>query len=371
LRHGGLLSYPRLVRSLVPLVLTVLLVGCPQEAPPLAPPAAVVAAPVDHPPTSPEVLVPPSSDFDIVNLLLDAHFVYWAHRGEKGILKVPLTGGPTITLVPGTDGAVTSLAADGTFLYFTTGRRIDTEASDMLLGRRSPRAGHFEGVVDRLKKDGAVKVEEIASGRFNPEDVAVDATNVYWVSVKKDALLVRQALGQVDAEAVVAHGNFLPGSLVVSGGFAYWIDTDAGPAVMRVSTNGGEPERVSASAAQPRIGHPVRLAADDAAVYISDAGPMEGKGAVVRVAIAGGAVSVLAENLDAPRSVGVRGGWVYWANKGTGAKNFKDGSLEKVSAAGGAKVTLATGLEAPDRLAVGDTRVAWNEVTGAIKDMAR
>jgi hypothetical protein len=353
LRLGGLLFYSCGVRSATLSFLALLMAfGCAHDPPP--PPPPPVALPVDHPPTTPEVLVPPSGDFDIVNLFLDAHFVYWAHRGEKGILKVPLSGGPTITLVPGTEGAVTSLAADNGFLYFTTGRRVDTAASDMLLGRRSPRAGHFEGVVERLKKDGGSKVEELASGRFNPEDIAVDAANVYWVDVKKDALLVREAIGQVDAENVIAHGNFFPGSLVVSAGFAYWIDADAGPAVMRVSTNGGSPERVSAS---PGFGHPVRLAADDAAVYITDAGTMEGKGSVLRVAIAGGAVSIVADNLAAPRSVAARGGSVYWLCKGTGEKNFKDGSLEKAPAT--------------DRLAVSDTRVAWNEVNGSIKDMGR
>jgi len=336
-------------------------------------------APKEVGPTTPETLVPASADFDIVNLLLDSHFLYWAHRGEKGLLKVPITGGPPISLVPGTDQAVTSLAADKGFLYFTTGRRVDTEASDMLLGRRSPRAGHFEGVVQRLKKDGDGKVEEIASGRFKPEDVAVDATNVYWVSSKKDAILVRQALGQVDAQAVVAHGNFFPGSLVVSGGFAYWVDLDGGapgPAVVRVSTNGGDPQKVVASfpgqpAGSSGIGHPVRLAADDMAVYLTDAGLMEGKGSVVRIPVAGGAASVLADNLDGPRGLAVYGGFVYWLNKGTGAKNFQDGSLEKAPTTGGPKVTLATGLAAPDRIAVGETRVAWTEVTGAIKDLGR
>ena len=327
--------------------------------------------PRDVGPKAPEVLVPASVDFDIVNLSLDGRFLYWAHRGEKGLLEVPIGGGPPVTLVAGTEDPVTSLAADATYLYFTTGHRVDTEASDMLLGRRSPRAGHFEGVVNRLKKEPGAKVEEIASGRFRPEDVAVDATNVYWINSKKDAILVRQPLGQVDSQAVVTHGNFLPGSFVVSGGFGYWIDLDAGPAVVRVSTNGGEPQKVATSTSTSGIGHPVRLAADDAAVYLTDAGSVEGKGSVLRVAVAGGAATLLADNLNAPRAVAVRGGWVYWLNKGTGAKNFLDGSLEKAPVTGGPKVTLAAGLAAPERLAVGDTRVAWTEVTGAIKDMAR
>jgi hypothetical protein len=364
--------YPPGVRALSPLVLACIVGGCSHATPPPLPPPVPLISPGDGPPKTPELLVPASIDFDIVNLLLDRDFVYWAHRGEKGLVKVPLGGGPPITLVPGSEEPITSLAADASYLYFTTGRRIDTENSDMLLGRRSPRAGHYEGVVARLKKDGTSKVEEMASGRYKPQDVAVDATNVYWINAKKDAILVREAIGQLDQEAVVAHGNFLPGSLVVSGGYAYWIDLDAGPSVVRVATSGGEPQKLGSAANGAGVSHPVRLCADEAAAYVSDAGPMEGKGLIVRIPIAGGSSpSVIADNLNAPRAVAVMGGWVYWLEKGTGAKNFQDGTLEKAPATGGPKVTLATGLVAPDRIALGGARVAWTELSGAIKDVAR
>jgi hypothetical protein len=98
---------------------------------------------------------------------------------------------------------------------------------------------------------------------------------------------------------------------------------------------------------------------------------MEGKGLIVRIPIAAGSPSVIADNLNAPRAVAVMGGWVYWLDKGTGAKNFQDGALEKAPATGGPKVTLATGLVAPDRIALGGARVAWTEISGAIKDVAR
>jgi hypothetical protein len=363
------IHYPRPVRLstsafAIAAPLAVLWAACSHPLPPSAPPAP----PPDPAPTAPETLFPASVDFDIVNLFVDDKFAYWAHRGEKGLVKVPLGGGPPVTLVPGKEQPVTSLGADAKYLYFTTGRRIDTEASDMLLGRQSPRAGHFEGVVLRLEKKPGAQVEEISSGRFKPEDVAVDATNVYWIMAKKDETLVRQPIGQMDLPEVVAHGDFLPGSLTVAGGFAYWIDTGKGPAVMHVPTNGGTPEKVGAGV---EIAHPARLAADDAAVYLTDSGPMEGKGSVIRVALGGGGATVVAEGLSTPRAVAVRAGTVYWLTKGTSAKNYLDGALEKAPAAGGPKVTMVTGLAAPDRLALSDTRVAWTESTGAVKDMAR
>jgi hypothetical protein len=350
----------------------------PPSAPSASSPATASATPAidDVGPTTPETLAPASSDFDIVNLFIDARFVYWAHRGEKGLVKVPLGGGPPITLVPGSEEPLTSLAADANSLYFTTGRHVDIDPTAVQIVQKGTRAGHFEGVVVRLKKDGTAKGEEIASGRFKPEDVAVDATHVYWVNAKRDGTLVRQGLGQVDAQTVVAHGQFLPGSLVVSGGFAYWIDTDEGPGVMRVSTQGGEPQKLSVAlppqgASPGNATHPVRLAADNVAVYVTDAGASEGEGSIVRVAAVGGTVTVVADNLDTPRAVAVHAGWVYWLDRGTSAKNFQDGTLSKAPLAGGPKVTMATGLLAPDRLALSDTRVAWSELNGTIKNIAR
>ncbi len=334
-----------------------------------APSSASVPTP-ETGPSTPEILVLGASDFDIVDLVTDARFAYWGHRGGKGVVKAPLSGGLPVTLVPGAEAEVTSLAEDATYLYFTSGRRVETESIQPSLVPRPTSAGHFEGVVSRVPKEGSSKVEEISSGRFKPEDVAIDGAFVYWIMAKKDATLVRQPLGQMDSPEVVAHGRFSPGSLVVAGGYAYWIDTDGGPAVMRVGARGGEPVKVAEGAAGAPL-HPVRLAADDGALYVSDAGPVEGKGSILRVPFGGAAPSMLAENLATPRGIAVRGGYVYWLNKGTTEKNFKDGSLEKAPASGGPKVTMAVDLAAPERIAVGDSRVVWTEIDGAVKDMGK
>jgi hypothetical protein len=369
------LHYPVDVRSLVAVV-PILVAACSRSSfsPASAPSTVSVheAAP-EAGPASPEVLIPGSTDFDIVNLTADGHSAYWAHRGEKGIVKVPFSGGLPVTVVSGSETPVTSLAADATYLYFTSGRRVETESIEpalVPLVPRRTRAGHFEGVVLRVPKEGSSKVDEISSGRFKPEDVAVDGTHVYWIMAKKDATLVRQPKGQIDAPEVVAHGHFSPGSLVVAGGYAYWIDADVEPMVMRVPIQGGEPQNVARSTAALPL-HPVRVAADDAAVYVSDAGPTEGKGMILRIPLGAGAPSKVSENLPSPRGIAVRGGYVYWLNKGTAEKNFKDGSLEKAPAAGGPKVTLAGGLAAPNRIAVSDSRVVWTEIDGAVKDMGK
>jgi hypothetical protein len=362
------MHYPLFVRTPLSIVLVPLLVAAcsPTSGPPVSAPSGISVPEVG--PTSPEVLVPASNDFDIVNLIADARFAYWGHRDDKGLVKMPLSGGLPVTLVSASEARVTSLAADAASLYFTSGRRVETESLHPGFLPRTTRDDHFEGVVSQVPKEGASKIVEISSGRFKPEDVAVDGTNVYWIMAKKDATLVRQPIGQIDSPEVVAHGHFSPGTLIVASGYAFWIDTDNEPMVMRVSTRGGEPEKIGQG---PMPMHPVRITADDAAVYVSDTGPMEGKGTVLRLPLGAGAALPIAENLATPRGIAVRGGYVYWLNKGTTEKNFKDGSLEKAPASGGPKVTMATDLAAPDRIAVSDSRVVWTEIDGAVKDMGK
>jgi hypothetical protein len=347
------------------------LFACGTSRPP-EPPASPVAPPTPREPpgpSAPVVLVPPSADFDIVALVVDARRAYWAHRGEGGLVDVELEGGPLKTLLPGTEEAITSLSADEGFVYWTSGRHLGAEKSEIILGRINPRAGHYEGFVARIKKDGTGR-EELSSGRFEPSNVAVFGPNVYWVMVRpREETLVRLPPG-TDAPFVVAHGTFAPGSLVVHGGHAYWIDPNAGPAVMRVSLGGGEPVKLAQGAANNPV-HPVRLAADDEAVYWTDAGSSETGGAVVRVPVGAGDASLLAENLASPRGIAVEGGVVYWLEKGTGAQNFHDGTLRRVATRGGAPATLAKGLVAPDRIAVNPTRVVWTEVDGSVKVMGK
>ncbi len=352
-------------------LLSLLALSCARETPSRTPsPPPPAPSPAGPPaPTTPVVLVAPSPDFDVVDLVLDEQRVYFAHRGERGLESVPLAGGAETTLVRAGDQPITSLAADATFLYYTSGRRVGAEQSAEILGKVGAHAGHFEGYVARIRKDGSSR-EELATGRFDPDNVALDGPLLCWVMVRpKEGTLVRLAPG-TDSPAVVAHGQFAPESVIAHGGRAYWIDPTAGPAVMMVPLAGGEPQKLAQGEAGNPV-HPVRLAADDEAVYWTDSGPSELEGAIVKVPVGQGAASLLAQGLHAPRGIGVWGGFAYWVEKGTAAGNFRDGTLRKVSTRGGAPVTLSSGLVAPDRLAVSGDRVVWTELDGSVRTMAR
>ncbi len=361
-------------RCLLGICLAAVACGGPQAVP-AAQPAA--SRPGATGPRTPVLVGSPSPDFDLVGLVLDEGHAFWAHRGDLGIVSAPIAGGAAVTLVPGAEQSITSLAEDAGSLYWTAGRRGGTESSQELLGRVNPHTGHFEGLVGRIGKDGKGPTE-LTSGRFEPGDVGVLGKDVYWVMVRRrDETLVRLPVG-TDAPSVVAHGSFAPGSLVVQAGHAYWTDPGAGaggPAVMTVSLGLGagpheEPRRMAPADAATSI-RPVRLAADADAVYWTDTGGSEAGGAVMKVPLAGGAPIKLAQGLAGPRGIAVSGGFVYWVEKGTGATNFHDGALRKVSSSGGAPETLAGGLVAPDRLAVSDAHVCWSELDGSVKVVDR
>jgi hypothetical protein len=364
-----------LLANALAIVMAIVLTACgaahegPREPTGSAAVAQASAPPAPPAPTTPTPLIAPSPDFDIVDLILDDQRVYWAHRGERGLVSVPLASGPLSTLAPATTEPIISVAADATHLYWTGGRREGGQESEAMLGRVAPRMAHYVGYVARINKDGSGK-QELTSGRFVPSNVAVDGGTLYWVMVRpREGTLVRLPAG-ADSPTVVAHGHFAPQSLIVHGGRAYWIDPEAGPAVMLVSLAGEEPKKLAQGEASNPV-HPIRLAADDQAVYWTDGGSSPNGGAVVKVPVGEGGASLLAIGLQSPRGIAVHGGFVYWAEKGSSEKNFHDGSIRKAPTTGGKPIVLASDLLAPDHLAVSDSRVVWNELDGSVKTMAR
>ncbi len=75
---------------------------------------------------------------------------------------------------------------------------------------------------------------------------------------------------------------------------------------------------------------------------------------------------VIADHLDLPWGIAVRGGFVYWAVAG---EELGAGKVMRASVAGGAPQTLAVGLRSPDQLFVDDQHVYWtsNVADGAVE----
>jgi len=95
-------------------------------------------------------------------LAVDATSVYWAFCGADngGVMKVPLTGGSSVTLSSG-QGCPFAVAVDATSVYWTE---------------------HAGGSVMTVPLGGGTPVA-LASGRNQPWGITVDAVAVYWTGM--------------------------------------------------------------------------------------------------------------------------------------------------------------------------------------------
>jgi hypothetical protein len=102
----------------------------------------------------------------VFGVAVDATNVYWAEAQAGTIMKVPVGGGQATTLASGLVGP-NQLAIDATNLYVTAG---------------GPGASGSSGAIVRVPKDGS-PVAYLVMGLPSPNGIAVDATSVYWTTL--------------------------------------------------------------------------------------------------------------------------------------------------------------------------------------------
>jgi hypothetical protein len=165
-----------------------------------------------------------------------------------------------------------------------------------------------------------------------PSAIAVDSTNVYWVT---------------------------SGVLVVDR-----ITNDTG-AVMRVAKTGGAPVTLASNQA-----YPAGIAVDATNVYWTNQGYPDppgdtAVGTVMSVPIAGGDAATLASAQPAPSGIAVDSVNVYWSNVGVVDAGAWSGSLIKMALAGGTPTVLdTTGWNYGTGIALDATHVYWGTCSG-------
>jgi hypothetical protein len=285
-------------------------------------------------------------------LALDDTAVYFISFDRGSLGRISKGGGAVTFLLPeGTTTLPTSLLLDGPWIYLSAYAPGNTSAANAG-ARRIPRDGGTAEVIDRCNTGYSV---------------AVDATNVYWVTADCGSAVVlrRRPKDDPDAAAVV---SALPESKTLySYGFygnaaldetnVYWVNKarvntlpkadveDAGPLTF-FDPDAGTKEHFRALAVADRVyallGHRVlaatkggasvtttvlvdapAIAAEQAASLILDDTHVyftqPERGVVARVPRAGGAVETLASGQAKPSALALDASYIYWGNEGDGA----------------------------------------------------
>jgi len=215
----------------------------------------------------PVVLAP---DTVAESITSDAGGIYWLH-GSTGWLYILERGGSTPTRL-GLGGVYGfGLTVDASTIYVA----CDCGEQDIVAASRS--GGPVAPLVGNL------------GGVDNPQSVAVDSTDIYWVD---------------------SGDPFVPEGAYVA-----------------TSRKDGTQARIITR----DVTRPIDIAVDDAFAYWVEWGNGGADGRLMAVPKSGDEPMVLAGGLPHPRSLSLDADFVYWSNEGTEGSDSSDGSVMRVA----------------------------------------
>lgn len=256
--------------------------------------------------------------------------------GIAGNLKLNIKLRPTTTLVSGLSNPQ-GIAVDDTNVYWIE---------------------YGSGTVKKIAKGGG-PVGTLASGLFSPSGLALDNSFVYFAeNVGSPASNIKKVSKGGGAVTTLVSGQPSTSKVAVDRTSVYWTDFNSG-AVRKVGINGGTVSTL-ATASSFASG----IAVDGTSVYWTE---FNNPGPVRKVSLNGGTVTELATSSNTP-GLATDGNYVYW----TEFVFTGNGKVNKISVNGGTVTSLAAGLNSPWDVAVDGNNAYWVEynTNGAIKQVA-
>ncbi|HSQ63460.1 MAG TPA: hypothetical protein VLM85_09615 [Polyangiaceae bacterium] len=278
--------------------------------------------------TEPTVLFPGTTD--VRAIAQDDGNVYWVDSGGWTIDRIAKSGdahvvlaqgeyasgldvqdglvywgdATTIATVPSTGGAVHELAASNGFKWAIA------VAGDVAYWTTD-----FETLVRRA--DGSTNGAVVADvGEQGADALAATATDVFWVSFES-AKLYRYSIANATVTTLATPPAGQSMAVATDGVNVYWTDLTIDGAhemtIYRVPVTGGAPTALATIALGQCFKCWASLATDRAFVYFTD-GAEDDKGTIGKVPVTGGPVTILADHQDAPYTITVDDGCVYWSN---------------------------------------------------------
>ena len=214
---------------------------------------AIARAPEDDgEPIEPD-FIPATSTDNPKGLAVSDEFIYWTNAGadveEEGggsIGRAEIDGeNPNEDFIPGVD------PVDSEVLV-SQPRRIDVDANHVFWVNRGLDAGFDVGFVARAKLDGDSAGVEPKFIPFATEDVAVNASHVYFsfYSGGQGVIRRRNLDGSGSEEAVVGFFDTRAPAVVLDTTHVYWTKT-ADSAIGRANLDGSEPEEFISDGGNP------------------------------------------------------------------------------------------------------------------------
>jgi hypothetical protein len=255
----------------------------------------------------------------ITSIAADGAFIYWT-TAKGAVKKVSLDGGPVTTIVPepAQGLAADHVAVDETQVVWTIGGTT----------------------VAAVKKDGtdASLIVEQAGGEIR--GLTLDTSSVYWSVAEGELRRAPRAGGEVET---LASGQSKPSGPALDHDRLFWgIETGE---LLQLSTGGGAPEKLFAGEAKPQ-----RLAVTTDRLYWTTLG--NGKTGTVNVADrSGGSARVVAANQAVVDEVAGDERAVFWTSF--------DGTVSMVPLDGGDPQAIVKGPEGKVSLALTWDSVYW------------
>jgi hypothetical protein len=268
-------------------------------------------------------------------IAVDKSHVYWIEPQTARAMQADKDGSNQIQLGGGTNNYLTGLAVDDANVFW----------------------GTRDELVLRCKIGGCANTPTVVTGAIVlMGDVAVDATNVYWLEIPSGPARVKSApKGASNTTAVTqialdtALGNAY-NHIAADGQFVYWTADDG--KVRRVAPTGGTVTVVASA-----TGNAGGLAVDDQNVYFT-AGDDPG---TVNIAPKGGSSggNGLAASQHLPVAVAVDQNSAYWVNALIGTSP-NSGTVMTCHIASCTPTPIATAQHGPVAIAVDDVAVYWS-----------
>jgi len=222
---------------------------------------------------SPEVLI--ASQVNPVTVAVDGPTIYWGSGQELD--RRALAGGPTVTLDPNGANAVVQ---DSKNLYWLTNMGSGISSTAKPGGAITVLTSNLPAPPGSLVVDsstvyattggeviavpiGGGSVRVLATQRNNPNGIAVDSNNVYWVDTGGGTVCAVPVGG--GAVTTLAAGQSAPIGLALDHGTLYWANYEGDSAVMKMPASGGAPSTIAA-----QQGQPLAIAIDATAIYWTD-----------------------------------------------------------------------------------------------------